>query len=364
MAELIIKIDKILENIDKLSDFLDKHDIKWTLISKILSGNKSVLEKIIKRTPVNRIHSIGDSRISNLRMVKSIDSNIVTMYIKPPAIQYAKQLVNYADISMNSSFETILVLNNEAKNQNKIHKVIIMIEMGELREGIIRDNIIEFYGKIFDLSNIEVVGLGTNLGCMYGVEPTYDKLIQLSLYKLLLEKTFNREIPYISGGTSITLPLVSKNKVPKLINHFRIGEAVFLGTSPLNNKRFMNLSRDIFEYDSNILELEEKENLPDGVISDASVGHTAEYEESKVFTSYKGILDFGILDVDINEIIAKDENIKFIGTTSDLTVYDFGTNLRTNGKLKYKVGDKIKFNLTYMGIARLMSSNFIDKILQ
>ena len=363
MAELNVKISKILDNIDKLSDFLDKHNIKWTLISKVLSGNKLVLDRILKSSAMSRLHSIGDSRISNLKMIKSIDPNIITMYIKPPAIQYAKQIINYADISLNTSYDTILALNNEAKKVGKIHKVIIMIEMGELREGIIRDNIIEFYGTIFDLSHIEVVGLGTNLGCMYGVEPTYDKLIQLSLYKLLLEKTFNHEIPYISGGTSITLPLVSKNKVPKTINHFRIGEAVFLGTSPLNNKRFQNLNSDIFEFDSNILEIEEKENMPDGIISDASIGHTADIEHINIMKSYKGILDFGILDVDFKELISKDEKIKFIGTTSDLTVFDFGKNIRSNGKIKYKVGDKVKFNLTYMGIARLMNSNFTDKII-
>lgn len=361
MAELLVKTDKIIDNIKKLNDYLEKHDIEWSLISKVLSGDKQVLTKILNSPEIKRVHSIGDSRLSNLKNVKSIDPDIVTMYIKPPAIQYAKNVVSYSDISLNTSIDTIKALNKEAEAQNKVHRVIIMVELGELREGVTRDNLIEFYGSIFKLDNIDVIGLGTNLGCMYGVEPTYDKMIQLTLYKQLLEEMFNKKLELISGGSSITLPLIGRKKIPLTVNHFRIGEAAFLGTSPLTNKKFQSLSTDVFEYKSNILELEEKEYRPDGVLSEGNVGHTAAEGKEIGETSYKAILDFGILDVDVNEIKAKDKNVKFIGTTSDLTVYDLGENKRTDSKLKYKVGDKLSFTPTYMGAARLMTSKFIEK---
>jgi predicted amino acid racemase len=361
MAELVVKTDKIIENIRKISEHLEKHNIEWTLISKVLSGHKRVLEKILQNPEIKRVHSIGDSRLSNLKNIKSIDPDIVTMYIKPPAIPYAKTVVAYSDISLNTSVDTIIALNKEAELQNKVHRVIIMIELGELREGVARENLIDFYGKIFKLDNIEVIGLGTNLGCMYGVEPTYDKMIQLTLYKQLLEEMFNKKLELISGGSSITLPLISRKKLPASVNHFRVGEAAFFGTSPLNNKKFQNLSTDVFEYKANILELEEKEYRPDGILSDGNVGHTSVSGRDIGETSYKSILDFGILDVDVNEIQAKDKNVKFIGTTSDLTVYDLGENKRSDSKLKYKVGDTLSFTPTYMGAARLMTSKFIDK---
>lgn len=361
MAELVVKSDKIIENIKKLNDYLEKHKIEWSLISKVLSGHKGVLEKVLASPEIKRVHSLGDSRLSNLKNVKEINSDVVTMYIKPPAIQYAKSVVSYSDISLNTSYDTICALNKEAGNQNKIHRVIIMVELGELREGVARENLVDFYGKIFELDNIEVIGLGTNLGCMYGVEPTYDKMIQLTLYKQLLEEMFNRKLELISGGSSITLPLIGRKKLPHTVNHFRIGEAAFLGTSPLTNKKFQQLSTDVFEYKSNILELEEKEYRPDGILSEGNVGHAAGDNKAPGETSYKAILDFGILDVDVNEINAKDKKVHFIGTTSDLTVYDLGENKRADNKLKYKVGDKISFTPTYMGAARLMTSKFIDK---
>lgn len=362
MAELIVKTKDIVANIQKLSAYLKENDIEWTLVTKVLSGNKEVLEKILIPEALEDVQSVADSRLSNLKTIKLINPDIRTMYIKPPAIQSIKTVVSVADISLNSSIETIEALNKEAKRQGKIHKVIIMMEMGELREGVIRDGVIEFYERSFNLSNIEVIGLGTNLGCMYGIEPTYDKLIQLSLYKKLIECMFKKQLPLISGGSSITLPIIKRKKVPNLINHFRIGESVFLGLSPLNNKKFRNLSTTAFDFNAHIIEMEEKENKPDGILTEGNVGHTSEIEGADEYAkSYRAILDFGALDVDPEGLTPKDKNVNFFGTTSDMTVYDLGVNITKSAKIKYKVGNSIHFNLDYMSVARLMSSKFITK---
>jgi predicted amino acid racemase len=361
MADLVVKTDNIIKNIEKLDSFLKKHDVQWSLVSKVLSGDLSFLKKILTEDIVSRLHSVGDSRLSSLKTIKKLNPELVTIYIKPPAQNLAKSIVQYADISVNTSYRTIEALSREAVKQNKIHKVIIFIELGELREGVVREKIVDFYKKVFELPNIEVIGLGSNLGCMYGIEPTYDKLLQLSLFKQLLEQMFNKKIPLISGGSSITLPLINKKLVPKSINHFRIGESAFFGTSPLDNKRFQKLSTDTFRFNANIIELEEKNNMPDGIISEASIGHTSETDiEQPSYKTYRAILDFGILDVDVNDVEPKDDNVEFIGTTSDMTVYDIGRNINAQLKQKYMVGKKICFKPNYMAVARLMNSKFID----
>lgn len=364
MAELVVNAKKIVSNIKALNDYLEKHGKEWTLISKILSGHKPTLEAIFSSEEIKRVHSIGDSRLSSLKNVKEIDPSLVTMYIKPPAAKLADSIVKYADISLNTSIETIKFLDEAARNQKKIHRIVIMIEMGELREGVVRENIIDFYKQAFEMDNIRIDGIGTNLGCMYGVEPTYDKLIQLSLYKQLLEARFDRELKLISGGSSITLPLINQKKIPELVNHFRIGEAAFLGTTPLTNDRYNDLHMDTFSYEANILELEEKAYIPDGDISDASIGHSIDldkYEEHD--KTYKAIVDFGLLDVDSDELKPADGSVAFIGTTSDLTVFDVGENMDNKSVTKYKVGEKIRFKPSYMGAARLMNSKFVDKII-
>lgn len=358
MAELIVKSDEIIQNVEKLNNFLDKHSVTWSLVVKVLSGHREFLEKLLFHPIVKNLHSVGDSRISGLQIIKEINPEIVTMYVKPPAMDTIEAIISYADISLNSSYRTIEALNAEAGRQGKRHRVIIMIELGELREGILREKVIDFYKRVFELKNIDIEGIGTNLGCMYGIQPTYDKLLQMSLYKQLIDAKFNTNLPLISGGSSITLPLVGKSAMPKNINHLRIGETPFLGTSPFDGNQFLDLSTDAFEYLGNVIELELKETSPDGILTEGNIGHTS--EDFEWDHSYRAILDFGILDVDVNELTPKDPEIRFAGTTSDMSVYDLGP-VEKNKKCRYKVGDKIRFSPSYMAVARLMNSKFIDK---
>jgi len=363
MAELQINITEIRSNIKKLSTYFEKNDIKWSLITKVFSGDKDLMKQILTPDIVKDIHSVGDSRLSSLKNLKEIDSELITIYIKPPPLQYIDDVVKYADISLNSSYKTIIALNKAAKKQNKVHKIIVMVELGELREGINREDLADFYESIFQLDNIKVVGLGSNLGCMYGIEPTYDKLLQLCLYKELIESKYNSKLSLISGGTSITLPLVKNQTIPKDINHFRIGEAAFFGTSPLDNNQFLDLSNDTFKFYTQIIELEEKGIVPDGIISHASIGHTADFgDEDLGKTANKAILDFGLLDVDQQNLTAIDKNIKLVGTTSDMTVVDIGDNKDENGNQKYFMGDKICLDPNYIAVARLLNSKFVEKI--
>lgn len=363
MAELIVNSQRLFQNIKKLDEYLGSQGIQWTLVSKILGNNRKVLEVVLNNDVIKNCHSIADSRLSSLKTIKSINPEIVTMYIKLPAITSVEKVIKYADISLNSSYSTIEALNHEAERQGKIHRIIVMIEMGELREGVIRENLTEFYERVFKLPNIEIIGIGTNLGCMYGVEPSYDKLIQLSLYREILEAKFNRKIELISGGSSITLPLIGMRKIPKAVNHFRIGEAAFCGTSPLNGKKFKQLSTSVFEFRSNIIEVAMKENAPDGIIGDGNIGVADINTDERVLQQCRIILDFGLVDVDARHLTIKDRKLSFSGTTSDMTVFSLDNELVRNRR-KYKVGGQLNFHPDYMAVARLMNSRFIDKVIR
>ena len=74
--------------------------------------------------------------------------------------------------------------------------------------------------------------------------------------------------------------------------------------------------------------------------------------------SFKAILDFGELDVDHDNLIPEDPEIRFFGNSSDLTVYDLGDNPR-----HYSTGDVIRFRRKYMAVAKLMYSRFVEKVL-
>ncbi len=353
MAFVIFDVKKLSSNFNHLDKLFKERNIQWSIVSKLLCGNKAYLEELLKFD----IEQVCDSRVSNLKMIKQINPKIQTIYIKPPAKRSIKGVVTYADISMNTEIETIRMLAEEANRQGKVHGVIIMVELGELREGIMREDLIDFYDSIFKMEYIDVVGIGTNLSCLYGVLPNHDKLIQLSLYEQLIEAKFNKKIEYVSGGSSVTIPLIYHGLLPIGINHFRVGETLFLGTDVYNDRPFEEMENGVFTLFSEIIELIEKPQVPMGEMGTNVEGHTLSFDEKLVGqTSCRAIIDIGLLDVEEAHIKPVDKNIQIVGASSDMLVIDLGINARD-----YKVGDLLEFTMDYMGTLRIMNSKYIDK---
>ncbi len=353
MAFIELYRDRLKHNYTFLEELFADKNIEWGVVTKLLCGNRSYIQEVVN-LGVREIH---DSRISNLKVVKSIDPTIQTVYIKPPAKRSIKNLIRYADVSLNTEFSTIKMLSDEAVRQNKKHKILIMIEMGDLREGVIGTQVLDFYGKIFKLPNIQIVGLGTNLNCLHGVMPSHDKLIQLSLYKQLIEAKFNRKIPWVSGGTSVTVPLLLKNMRPEGVNHFRVGEILYFGMNLFTMEKVEGMRDDVFKLHAEIIELYEKPKVPMGELAENPSGEKTEIDEEDYGKkSYRAILDIGLLDMSPEFLIPDDKRIEITGASSDMLVIDLGRSNRN-----YKVGDLVSFKLRYMGALRLLNSDYIEK---
>ncbi len=353
MAFIELYRERLQHNFHFLENLFKDRNIEWGIVTKLLCGNRSYIKEVIN-LGVREIH---DSRISNLKVVKSIDPAIQTVYIKPPAKRSIKNIIKYADVSLNTEYETIKMLSEEAVKQNKKHKILIMIEMGDLREGVVGNQVLDFYGQVFKLPNIKVVGLGTNLNCLHGVMPSHDKLIQLSLYKQLIEAKFNRSIPWVSGGTSVTIPLLLKNMRPEGVNHFRVGEILYFGLNLFTMEKVEGMRDDVFKLHAEIIELYEKPKVPIGELAENPSGDIAEIDEEDFGKqSYRAILDIGLLDMSPEFLIPEDDKIEITGASSDMLVIDLGTTDRN-----YKVGDLVTFKLRYMGALGLLNSDYIEK---
>ena len=83
------------------------------------------------------------------------------MLIRIPMLSEVKDVVRLADISLNSEFEVIKALNEEARRQGKLHKVILMADLGDLREGFWdKDELVDVAEYIEDkMINIQLVGV-------------------------------------------------------------------------------------------------------------------------------------------------------------------------------------------------------------
>ncbi len=356
MAFLEMDIKKLKHNFDFLDSLFKSNNIQWAVVSKVLCGNKLFLAELLNLS----LKQVCDSRLTNLKNIKSLNDKIETIYIKPPAKREITNIVKYADISVNTEISTIKSLSRAAKKLNKVHKIFIMIEMGELREGVLRDEFIKFYERVFNLENIEIVGIGTNFSCLYGVLPNADKLIQLSLYEQLIEAKFDRTIPFVSGGSSVVIPLLLSKILPKGINHFRVGETLFLGTDIYHNKLVDGMEYNIFKLYAEIIELTEKPSIPSGELGTNVEGKNFEFDTNEIGEeSYRAIINLGLLDVDEKHIWSSDKNIEFVGASSDMIVIDLKNNPNN-----YKVGDLLEFNMDYMGILRLMNSKYIEKVIR
>jgi len=294
----------------------------------------------------------------NMNMLSLDVSEIETVYIKPPSKLNIEKIIKFADVSFNTEIYTIKLLSEEAKRQNKTHKIIIMIEMGDLREGVLGEELMSFYEQIFSLPNIKISGIGTNLNCLSGVMPTQDKLIQLSLYKQLIEAKFNVKIPWVSGGTSVAVPLMLKNARPMAVNHFRVGEAIFFGKDLFTNETIEGMHNDVFKLYAEIIEITEKPNIPSGELGENVAGNTFEIDSNVDLsqTSLRAILDIGLLDMQPQYLKSTDNSITIIDSSSDMTVIDI-----SNSEKKYRVGDLVSFDLQYMGALYLLNSDYIEK---
>ena len=353
MAYVTFDIDKLKLNFDYLDNLFAENGIKWSIVTKVLSGNKKLLTELLKLD----INQVCDSRVTNLRIIKGIKPEIETIYIKPPAKRAIPGVIKYADISLNTELETIKMLSAEAQKQNKTHKIIIMLELGELREGVKSEDFVDFYESVFNQKNIEVIGLGANLNCLYGVLPNRDKLLQLSLYQQIIEAKFNKNLPYVSGGSSVTIPLIFQNLLPEGVNHFRVGETLFLGTDVYNDIPLEQMSNNIFMLYSEIIEVIEKPIVPEGEMGTNLEGDSFTFEEKDIGqTTIRAIIDIGLLDVEIKHLEFVDKDITIAGASSDVIVIDLGDNEK-----QYKVGDVIEFKLDYMGTLRIINSRYIDK---
>ncbi|MEA1980699.1 MAG: alanine racemase, partial [candidate division Zixibacteria bacterium] len=190
MNRVTIDLQKLRHNIKIIKGWMRKHEASWTVVTKVLCGHTDTLRAL----QLLGIRSMGDSRLANLQAIEKLFPDFESWYLRVADPSSVQNVVSLSDVSLNSEIQVIHELNKQAQLLNKKHSIIIMIELGDLREGILPGSLIKFYETVFELSNIEVIGIGANLGCLAGAVPNIDQFTQLALYHELLELKFKRKL--------------------------------------------------------------------------------------------------------------------------------------------------------------------------
>jgi predicted amino acid racemase len=353
---ITIDLDALQHNLGVIRDWIGEHGATLTIVTKSLCGHRDTLGALRELG----VESMSDSRLDNLEAIKEVAPDVETWYLRPPHSSALDDVVRLSDISLNTELEIIQELNEEAKRQETIHRVVVMIELGDLREGILPGTLLQTYKRVFELPNIRVIGIGANLGCLGGVVPSVDQFMQLVLYRELLELKFERKLPLISAGSSSSLPLLVEGNLPKQINHFRVGESLFLGTNLILGGTLEGLRGDAVRLEAEIVEIKEKGMVPLGETTEMTpfqpVNGNGDTDPGQ--RGYRAIVTVGQVDTDISGLTPVDEDFRIAGASSDLTVVNVGET-----KDGLAVGDTIGFRAAYSAFVRLMANPYTEKVL-
>ncbi len=356
MNRITLDLDALQHNLNVVRGWVAGHGASLTVVTKAVCGHEETLSAL-KDLGVS---SMSDSRLDNLEVIRKVAPEVETWYLRPPHSSALDDVVRLSDVSLNTELEIIMELNEEARRQETVHRVVVMIELGDLREGILPGRLLQTYKQIFELPNVRIIGIGANLGCLGGVVPSVDQFMQLVLYRELLELKFERKLPLISAGSSSSLPLVVDGAMPKQINHFRIGESLFLGTDLIYGGTLKGLRGDAVRLEAEIVEIKEKGMVPMGETTDITpfqpVGEAEETDPGQ--RGYRAIVTVGQVDTDVSGLTPINPDFRIAGASSDLTVVNVGDE-----KEGLSVGDTIGFRPAYSSFVRLMSNPYTEKAL-
>lgn len=346
--KMTINLQTITNNVKTIVSLCKKQDVKVAGVTKVFCGNPEIAKAYID----GGVSYLADSRIENLIRMKDI--NLPKIMLRLPMISEAEKIVEYADISLNSEIGTIKTLSEKALEKNKLHKIILMLDLGDLREGYYDDeSLFESIEEIIRLKGVKLVGIGTNLTCYGGVIPTKEILRKLASLEKEIEEKYNIDLEIISGGNSSTVHLLEDDKIDR-VNNVRLGESLILGLESAYGKQIPGTSNDGFKLQVEIIEIKEKPSLPTGEIGRDAFGKVPTFIDRGV---RKRILcAVGKQDVDFETLYPLDEGIIILGGSSDHIILD-----GSDSDVEYKVGDIIEFRMHYVSVLRAMTSEYIKK---
>lgn len=336
-----IKPDGILHNIKTLKSLCDRYGKTLSVVTKMLVGYEPLVRYLVEE---GEIFAICDSRVENF--MEFVDIKAEKWLIRSPMLSQISDVIKFTDVSLNSELSVITALNGEAKRQNKRHRVILMYECGDLREGCYTEELVELAGKCLKMSNIELYGIGTNLSCVNEIVPSPENMTLFENAVNAVQDAYGIKLPIVSGGASSSLKMLSEGTLPSVINNMRMGESVFLGNIPVYDVPFDGAYEDNFILKAEVIEVKEKPSVPEMRPQDCD----------KLMK--RAIVAVGKQDIYLPGLSCVDDRINVIGGSSDHVLVDV-----TNCDNEYKVGSTVSFKMTYNCLLNAMTSKYVEKII-
>lgn len=355
--KLLINLQKLEGNLNACANITkDQGECSLMIVSKGLCADPEMV-KMVAENP--NVDFIADSRVKNIATFADVarKNGKKTVLLRIPMHCEVAEVVKYVDLSFNSELSTIKLLNEEAKKLGIKHNILLMIDLGDLREGIFfqdEDLIWQAVEDILAMDNINLYGIGVNLTCYGAIIPKNENLSQLVELGKKIEEKYKINLEMISGGNSSSIYLIEKGEMPAGINNLRLGEAFLLGNDTAYETKLSGTVSDGLILQAQIIELKEKPSLPIGEVGVDAFGEKPYYEDRGIMK--RAIIGIGKQDTDLGSMTPCDSQIEIMGGSSDHIILDV-----THCDKQYQVGDIVEFELGYGGMLKTATSPYVER---
>lgn len=347
---LEVELEKIRHNARRLKALCDSRGVELAFVTKGFCARPSIIRAAMERG----ITRFADSRMRNIISAKQALPGLHCLLIRVPAPDEAEEVVRWADCSLQSQIEVIRAVSDAAVRQGKIHPIILMLDVGDLREGVFgREELDGIAPQIRACPGVELVGVGTNVGCYGSIMPSVENTGVLVRARDYLNRAYGFHITTVSGGATCALRLLEQGLLPAGVNHLRVGEAVLFGEDTTNNRFLDGYAPDAFTFRAQVVELRRKPSVPIGERGRDGMGRVQEYPDRGV--RLRAICAAGKQDVAWAALTPKLPGAQLIGASSDhliVDVEDCGGAVR--------VGDWMEFRCGYMAVLDATTSPYVE----
>ena len=360
--QLKINLAKIKHNTDALVNLLKSRCVSAAIVTKVHCADPRIVETICQ----SDIGYLADSRLENIESYQK--KGIPTMLLRLPSPSEAGRVVRSCNVSLNSEITTLSALSRAAKEAGLKHNVVLMVDLGDLREGVYYKSHELLYKTVeYALSkkHLELVGIGVNLTCYGSVLPTRQNLGTLVDISKKIKEDYGADLKIISGGNSSSLYLFESGQLPEGINNLRLGESVLLGFETAYGRHFSAFERDGISFpglkldavilEAEVIEIMEKPSYPEGELGVNAFGEKMHYEDHGM--RIRAILAVGRQDTDQDGLECLDPQVRIVGSSSDHLLVDV-----TESERAYHVGSVLGFRLSYGALLAGFTSRYVKRV--
>lgn len=357
MASLYIQASSIIRNTEHFISLALQNDVSLTAVTKFCLSNATIVQNLIN----TGITSIADSNMTNFKNVKTLKKlhlgkNLRTTLIKTRVSDIEKITNLPLDFCPDRVFTSDSIILDEIRKlvPERRMEIVLIVEVGDMKEGIEPQDILPLVREYSDLS---IIGVSANFSCMSGKRPDLESITLLSsiAQKIMIEK--NLEKPFVSVGGTVIYNLLKNGSLKGLVSEIRIGEGIFFGYDSSSGCAIPQLIDSAFTLKGEIIEVKAKKIvLPENKCYNSFGENGVSRKTGKRICA---VLDFGVLGCSSSHFYILETGMEIAGQTFDYTVVDI-----TDCSKRYKTGEYIDFRIFYTGASQAFLNPYVEKIIE